>query len=180
MFVAVAVLAFAFTGPIRKYIRRQSIKRRLRQSGQGMLPYWAPSAPSSKISSVAHPRRYSDPLSPSRYTYGSGGLREPSPQRGRGLSYINSGGLGSYSEVGTPSDPGPSSGHSPALTPPPGPTIRTLFASYAAVSTRQESWERGIREENRKQGWFARKFWRRSGDAEKPYGAVGYNIGRAV
>ncbi|KAF8542249.1 hypothetical protein BDD12DRAFT_825683 [Trichophaea hybrida] len=189
MLVAIAVLALAFTGPIRKYLRRQSIKRRSRQSSQG-IPYWEPSAPGFKISSVTQTRRYSDPLSDplsppvQEYYYGSGGLKAPRPQRGLGLSYINSGGLGSYSEVGTPSDPGPQShGPGPALTLPPGPTIRTLFASHAAVSTRQESWERRMREEHRKKGWFARKFWRGGNagdDSEKPYGAVGYNIGRAV
>ena len=175
MIVAIAVLVLAFAGPVRRYVRRRMANRRARRSARGIPPYWVPSAPGSK-----HQPPYSESVSTQSHGYRSKG--GASPQREGGLAYLNSGGLGSYSVVGTPSDPDP---HSPPTSnAPPGPEIRTLFAANAAVSTRQESWERRIREQYNKQGWFARNIWPRNNrtedEPEKQRMAVDSSIGRAI
>jgi hypothetical protein len=111
MLVVIAILAVAFAGPVRKWIRR----RRARHSAQGLPPYWAPAAPASTVSSAHPPSRiYSS--RPSRTT--DGGHR--------------SSGTIAYSEAVVPS--------SPSLTPPPGqPGIRTLFATHLAAGQNESS-----------------------------------------
>lgn len=183
--VIVSIFAIAIARPLRKWFRRQMIARRARHSGQGVPPYLEPSAPATFISSSGQKRQYSDALWP-QTLYGHGdtwsGDRTSSSRRSES-SYVSSGGLGSYSEVGTPKDP------TPLPNPPPGPGIRTLFVTQVAgsgkLSTRQETWELKMREQHQETpGWFQRKLasWKSFGSrvGAKEYSVVNSDISRAV
>lgn len=180
MIVFIVILTLAFVGPIRRYIRRQIISGHSRGVGQGVPPYWEPTPPGSRVSYVPFSQRSpQQTVLPTHSRTWNGRSSTPMIQTEyRGSTpYLNQGRSVSYIGVNT---------STPTLAPPPGPPVRTLFATQVEDPTKQENWERRAQTLHESRGWFARNVFWKKGDATENTAEKGYqsvdpnNIGKAV